>query len=108
MNSFTPTGLDQKQLNILKSILEIHLAEYPNARIFVFGSRATGLHRKYSDLDLWLEADTQISNETIQNLHDKFSDSDLSIMIDLVTPESCLEEYRANINEHKKLWLSLK
>jgi hypothetical protein len=32
--------------------------------------------------------------------------SDLPIKVDLVTPETCIEEYRENIQKQKVLWLT--
>jgi hypothetical protein len=45
---------------------------------------------------------TRVEETDLQAL---FQESDLPIKVDIVTPESCLESYLANITAEKKIWL---
>ena len=50
----------------------------------MFGSRATGRARRYSDLDLVIDAGRRLTLNEIAALAEAFSDSDLPYKVDLV------------------------
>jgi len=52
MTAKPPLALDGTELAIVKAILARHV---PDAVVWVFGSRATGKAKKYSDLDLCIK-----------------------------------------------------
>lgn len=99
-----PGGLSAAALTEIKQILSKTLKSKPKAMIYFFGSRARGNYRKYSDLDLWIEANPPLSQREITNLLETFEESDLSQKIDIVTPEICLPEYLNSIQKEKVLW----
>jgi predicted nucleotidyltransferase len=68
--------------SILLETLRTHLA--PNVKAWVFGSRATGTARRYSDLDLALEAESKLDTEQLGRLRDALSESDLTIKVDVL------------------------
>ena len=49
----------------------------------MFGSRATGRARRYSDLDLAIDAGRPLALDEIAGLTEAFSDSDLPYKVDL-------------------------
>lgn len=106
MTNFNPLGLAAKNLEFIKKTIETSLSKNNRTFVYVFGSRASGRHRKYSDLDLWIESEKTIEAKTLQALRELFSDSDLPIQVDIVTPEICLAEYSDSIQQQKKLWFS--
>ena len=63
-------------------ILRAHLR--PDATVWVFGSRATGRARRYSDLDLAIDAGRTLSLDETAALGEAFSDSDLPYRVDIV------------------------
>jgi predicted nucleotidyltransferase len=65
----------------------------------VFGSRARDDFKKYSDLDLWLEAQPAISDSELSTLKEAFTNSDLAIEVDIVTPEKVLPQYLPQISK---------
>jgi type I restriction enzyme S subunit len=66
-------------------VLEILRGYSPRgAKTWVFGSRATGRARRYSDLDLAIDAGRRLTLDEIAALAEAFSDSDLPYMVDLV------------------------
>lgn len=67
---------------ILRAILRAHLPA--GTRVHVFGSRAHGGARRYSDLDLALSGDRPIDPGTIAALAEALSESDLPYRVDLV------------------------
>ena len=71
---------DDRQL--VCKILVTHLP--PAAKVWVFGSRATGRARRYSDLDLAVDAGRPLTLDETAILAEAFSDSDLPYRIDIV------------------------
>ena len=65
-------------------VLNILRANLPNStKVWVFGSRATGRARRYSDLDLAIDAGRPLTLDEISGLAEAFSDSDLPYKVDL-------------------------
>ena len=71
---------DHKQLVL--NILRMHLP--PSTKAWVFGSRATGRARRYSDLDLAIDAGRPLALDEIAGLTEAFSDSDLPYKVDII------------------------
>lgn len=70
-------GLSERSLEILQSIL----SAYPITEVKVFGSRATGNYKEYSDLDLIIHGDLKPSDE--DRLWTLFSEASLPIKVDV-------------------------
>ena len=66
-------------------VLNILRANLPQStKIWVFGSRATGRARRYSDLDLAIDAGRRLSLDELAQLTEAFSDSDLPYKVDII------------------------
>ena len=59
-------------------------AVLPGAEVFVFGSRATGKARPFSDLDLLFVKPPQIGWDELAQLRDQFDASTLPFRVDVV------------------------
>ena len=67
-----------------KQVLEIIRARLPDAAVWVYGSRARGRARRYSDLDLMLDDHGKpISGAVLGNLDEDFDESSLPIIVEL-------------------------
>ncbi|MBY0554751.1 nucleotidyltransferase domain-containing protein [bacterium] len=97
-------GLNSDQYEILKSEIVKLLKGKISYKVFVFGSRTKGTEKKYSDIDLWIESVPPLNSSEISDFLEDVELSDLVIKLDLVTPETCLEEYKARIMSEKVLW----
>jgi len=64
--------------NILSSTLPAEVS------VLVFGSRAGGRARKYSDLDLALQGPGRIPTRLILKLYGKFEESSLPYLVDII------------------------
>ena len=65
-------------------VLGIIRRRLPDARVWVYGSRARGRARRYSDLDLMLDAGGQpIPLNIMGDLDEDFDESNLPIIVDL-------------------------
>ncbi len=98
-------GLSEKQVNLIGSII----TEFAPAveSVSIFGSRATGSHRSYSDIDMVLYGD--IEELTVDRLWTCFHESSLPYKVDLVGYN--LVEYpplKAHIDKSAKVLLTEK
>ena len=80
---------------ILRRVLRQHLPA--GARAFVFGSRAHGGARRYSDLDLALEWDRPLGLDLIGRIAEALSESDLPYKVDIVDLATVDPAFRTRI-----------
>lgn len=67
-----------------RQVLAIIRARLPEAKVWVYGSRAKGQARRYSDLDLMLDDHGKtISGSVLGNLDEDFDESSLPIIVEL-------------------------
>jgi uncharacterized protein len=86
-----------------KIIRVIH-ALIPEARIYLFGSRARGTYTDRSDIDIALEADKPLKRVDIGEVRDMLNASNISYKIDVVDLNSLPEEMRSAILKERVLW----
>ncbi|HEY2617317.1 MAG TPA: nucleotidyltransferase domain-containing protein [Acetobacteraceae bacterium] len=80
---------------ILHDVLRTHLP--PDARAYVFGSRAHGGARRYSDLDLALEWVRPLSLDVLGEIAEALSLSDIPYKVDIVDLSTADAGFRARI-----------
>ena len=80
---------------IVRDVLRKHLPE--GARALVFGSRAHGGARRYSDLDLALEWERPLGLRIIGAIAEALSESDLPYKVDIVDVLTVDPGFRARI-----------
>ena len=89
--------LEPRHAAIVRSILG-RLA--PDCDVRIFGSRINGSAHPYSDIDISIKAEGQLSREQIESLCDAFSASDLPFMVDLVDWHGASTTFRQIIDLH--------
>jgi len=94
MNGLSPLALSADELAVVKAILVRHV---PEASVWVFGSRATGKAKKYSDLDLCIKANQALGLDLMSAMAEDFSDSDLPWKVDIVDWFSVSDSFKAII-----------
>ena len=81
---------DHRQL-----VLDVLRTNLPKrTKVSVFGSRATGKARRYSDLDLAIDAGRKLTLDELAALTEAFSDSDLPYRVDLVDWQDIDDRWR--------------
>jgi type I restriction enzyme S subunit len=85
-------GLPADHRRLVLTILRAHLPD--GAEAWVFGSRATGRARQYSDLDLAIDAGRPLTLDELARLSEAFRDSDLPYRVDLVDWQSVDDDFR--------------
>jgi len=73
--------LSADQVRVVRQTLN---AVVPDAEVWVFGSRATGRARPYSDLDLLTTRPSRLSWLVRATLRDAFDEGDLPFSVDVV------------------------
>jgi predicted nucleotidyltransferase len=87
-----PIDLPADHRRLVLNIIRANLPQ--GTKAWVFGSRATGRARRYSDLDLALDAGRRLTLDKIARLTEAFSDSDLPYTVDLVDWRNIDERWR--------------
>ena len=90
-------GMSEAELALVNSILTTWL---PGREVRLFGSRARGNFKPYSDLDLVIMGDTPVPLNTLGQLQDAFADADLPWRVDLVDWASTSTEFKAHMASH--------
>jgi predicted nucleotidyltransferase len=85
----------QEHTAIVRHILRQYLPA--DARAFVFGSRAHGAARPYSDLDLALEWNRPLGLALLGQIAEALSESDLPYRVDLVDLTTADPAFRVRI-----------
>lgn len=83
--------LKPEHLKIVRDILACHL---PGREVKLFGSRANGRAKPFSDVDLVIMGDEELPVRTMRILRDAFEDSDLPFQVDLVEWAGVSEGFR--------------
>ena len=74
--------IDPEHLDQVRAILSAHLPS--DIAVLVFGSRAKGGAKRYSDLDLALKGPARIDPSVLARLADAFEESSLPWRVDVV------------------------
>ena len=92
-------SLTPQQRQQVRDILRKYLSA--KAKAWVFGSRAKGTAKPFSDLDLAIDAGTTLSLAQLADLRQAFSESDLPWKVDVIDLSVTDASFRALIDEQK-------
>src|SRR5690242_18574188 len=92
-------GLAADHRRLVLHLLDAHLPR--GTKGWVFGSRATGRARPYSDLDLAIDAGRPLTLDEIAGLTEAFSDSDLPYKVDLIDWHNIDDRWRPTITAER-------
>jgi type I restriction enzyme S subunit len=90
---FPATDLTDEHRGLVTEILRQHLPAA--SRVWVVGSRATGRARRYSDLDLAIDAGQRLTLDQFAILREAFEESDLPFAVDLIDWAAAGERFRS-------------
>lgn len=96
----TAPALDiaDSEMAVVKAILARHI---PEARVWVFGSRAAGKAKKFSDLDLCIQLDAPLGLDRSSALAEAFAESDLPWKVDIVDWATTSDAFRRIIESQR-------
>lgn len=100
-----PVDLAPQHLKLLETILLRHLPQ--GISVYVFGSRARGTAKPFSDVDLALDAQGHIlPAQTLGRMALDFEESAFPYKVDLVDLNAASPEFRQIIGAQKQLLLA--
>jgi len=88
MNKF---GLEEKYLNYILDILSKNI---PNSAYYIFGSRAKGNYKEYSDIDIAVKSSDKIPSDTMSKVMLEFENSTLPYEVDVVDLDSIKPDFK--------------
>lgn len=95
-------GLSSEELEFLKETVARPLERY-NAKVYLFGSRATGKWKKFSDVDLVYNVNDhkKVPAHVIFSIAENLETSKFPYKVDLVDYDELAATYKNNIDEQK-------
>lgn len=109
LNAFTGFDMDttSKTDQYLRQTFEIiaaHMKEYP-ARIYLFGSRASGKARIFSDCDIGIEPVRDLPVGHLSRLREKLEESHIPYAVEVVDLSQANEDFVRKVRDRGKLWI---
>lgn len=98
-------GLSEQDKQFLEKTIRSVLGD-TRGEVWVFGSRATGKYRKYSDIDLLIESE-DLGSRKLRALIDTFEESYFPYKVDLVDARNLAPEYRNDVEKTKRKFFRL-
>jgi predicted nucleotidyltransferase len=92
-------GLTKNQYDYLKNTLKVLTDK--GVKIWCFGSRATGKHNPYSDVDLLVEGDLPNINIALSKINEILEEGNFPYKVDIVLDRELANDYRCQINIEK-------
>ena len=96
-----PVDIPIQHLPIVQAILKAHLP--PQAKIWVFGSRAKWTTHKGSDLDLAIDAGRKLTPKEDSSLNFAFEECDLPFKVDVIDMHAIADTFKKIIETDKIL-----
>lgn len=90
-----------KYKNDLIAIINKHL---PNAKIYLFGSRARGTHNPGSDIDIAVDTGAPINWSILGELKEDIVESNIPLFVDIVDINNVSEDMKKQIKKDGVLW----
>jgi len=85
-------GLTESQIQYLNQTV-VHPLRARGARVWLFGSRARGDHKPFSDIDIMIESQTDL-RRIISEIQETLMESSFPFKVDLVQDRDFAESYR--------------
>ncbi len=95
------SGLDEKTKNKIVGIISVLM---PEAKIYLFGSRAGGSYKKYSDIDIALDAGKSLESIDVDEVECMLNESNIRHLIDVLDFHSVNPAMQESIMQEKVIW----
>jgi uncharacterized protein len=92
-------ALSDKELSVVSAVLRAHLPD--DVQVHVFGSRASGKPKPWSDLDLVLDGPAPLPLSLVARLAEAFEESELPWKVDLVDRQTVSDGFGRLIDQSK-------
>lgn len=85
-------------------IIQTILKFVPNAKIYLFGSRAKGMHHSTSDIDIAVDNQVALEKSIIPQVKEAIDDLNIPFTVDVVDFCSINENLKKQIERDKIIW----
>lgn len=85
-------GLEDRHVDFIKDMLKKHIKS-PDAKFYIFGSRANGKYKQYSDVDIAIDCPDMTSDQK-SKLESDFENSTFPYEIDIVDLNIIKENFK--------------
>ena len=90
-------GLEKRHLDFILQVLQKNI---PQAKFYIFGSRAKGNHKEYSDIDIAVKLGKEtLSADVLGKILIEFSDSTLPYEVDIVDLNAIDDKFKNLIKD---------
>lgn len=89
-------NLNKEEVDIIKNAIKKF---FPDAKIWIFGSRSKGRNQKFSDVDLLLDIGRPLSFSEMSELKFELSETSLSYFVDIVDANSASDDFMNSIKK---------
>lgn len=87
---------------------KIILKYLPNAKIYLFGSRAIKKHREGADMDIAIDINEKISTSLLFAINDEIEESKIPVFVDVLDWHAVSNEMRQQIKQDGIIWTGSK
>lgn len=87
-----------------EKLLKLINKHLPSAKIYLFGSRATGKHSKTSDIDIAIDNTKKADQYKIASIRLSINELNLPIDVDIVDFHSIPQQMKNRIEKEKIVW----
>ncbi len=94
----------QLEQSIKNKIIALLIVLFPTAKIYLFGSRATGKNSPFSDIDIAIDADKQLPIENIDEANAVMSSLNIPYKVDIVDFHHVSDTMQEIIKKEKIVW----
>ncbi len=98
------SGLKSDHIEVICSSFKGVLSPSQKLKVWLFGSRARGSYKKYSDIDLLIDSDPQLIEAQLIKIKEALEESQLPFKVDLVKIEDLNVSYGSQVNAEKRLF----
>lgn len=87
-----------------QAMIERILSEHvPDREVVLFGSRAGGTPKPYSDIDLCIMGEQPVPSKILGDIREAFSSSDLPVRVDVIDWATTDSAFRGIISRHHEV-----
>lgn len=89
---------------VRNKIMALLIALFPTAKIYLFGSRATGKYQRASDIDIAIDAGNRISNASIDEANAVLNSLNIVYKVEVLDFYQVPPEFQESIRKNKVVW----
>lgn len=93
-------GIEKKYIDFIIDVLNKSINN--NAKYYIYGSRAKGSYKQYSDIDIAIDNETEIPANVIAKISADFENSTLPWKVDVIDLNSIDENFKKLIRDDLK------